>query len=145
MTAEGTPVTEDLLRLSPKGETDRFGSLLVTSIAAPIERDGSFHFNAVMPDTYTLSMDEERGAEPIGLTADGKGLRMRVVRSPYAAVSETVTVGGDPIRRRWCCGCRRRSRVGDDPESVILDFESWISWKSKTRGLSAPRCALRSR
>ena len=94
---EGKPIMGGNLRLAPKGETDRFGGLLLDAIATPIERDGTFHFHSVLPDTYTLSLEEGDGAEMVGLTADGKGLRMRVVKSPYAPVSETVTVGGsDP-------------------------------------------------
>ena len=95
---DGRPVQEGRLRLAPAGETDRFSGLLLNSIATPIERDGSFHFQSVLPDTYTLSVEEEPRVEMVGLTADGKGLRMRVVPSPYAPVSETVTVGGaEPV------------------------------------------------
>ena len=94
---DGRPVAEGRLRLAPKGETDRYSGLLLNSIATPIERDGSFHFQSVLPDTYTLTMEQEAGAEMVGMTADGKGVRMRVVRSRYLPVSEMVTVGGsDP-------------------------------------------------
>lgn len=94
---DGTPPVEGRLRLAPKGETDRYDGPLLNSIVTPIERDGSFHFESVMPDTYTLSLEEERDAAMVGLTTDGKGVKMRIVPARYAPASETVTVGGsDP-------------------------------------------------
>ncbi len=94
---DGRPIERGLVRLAPTGETDRFNGPLINSIATPIEVDGRFHLQSVLPDTYTLSLEEGPSYQMIGLTADGKGLRMRVVPCPYAPTSETVTVGGsDP-------------------------------------------------
>ena len=94
---DGKPLERGLLRLSPKGETDRYNGPLISSIGTPIERDGSFHFTSVLPDTYTLEVEGGDSAKMVGLTEDGKGMRMRVVKGAFAPMSETVTVGGsDP-------------------------------------------------
>ena len=97
LTPEGKPLERGQVRLVPKGETDEFYGIPLAGRGVPLQTDGVFSVEDVLPDTYVVRFDDQPRIEVAGLTADGKGLRMHRSDPAYAPLSVEVTVGGtDP-------------------------------------------------
>jgi hypothetical protein len=79
-----------IVRLYPSGEP----SLSRTS---PLQANGSFSFDDVANDEYTIAVEFQGETEMVGLTEDKTGLRMRMKKAPYKNVSQNIRVAGqDP-------------------------------------------------
>jgi hypothetical protein len=67
------------------------------SRAISLQPDGSFSFDDVRDEEYTIGVEFHGEAEVLGLAKDGTGVRMRMKKAPYANVSLTIRVDGhDP-------------------------------------------------
>jgi proline racemase len=90
VTNTGTIVNSGIVRLGPSGEPG-------PSRANSLQADGSFSFDDVADEDYTIAVEFHGEAEMLGLTEDKMGVRMRMKKAPYADVSQTVRVNGqDP-------------------------------------------------
>jgi len=79
-----------IVRLYPSGEPS-------LSRAIPLQPDGSFSFDDVRDEEYTIGVEFQGEAEVLGLTEDRTGVRMRMKKAPYANVSLPIRVDGqDP-------------------------------------------------
>jgi hypothetical protein len=88
-----------IVRLYPSGEPG-------LSRSTPLQTDGSFSFDDVSDEEYTIAVEFERETEFLGLTADKQGVRMKMKKAPYANVSQNIRV------------------AGQDPPAVVLRAES---------------------
>ena len=88
-----------IVRLYPSGEPS-------LSRSTPLQADGSFSFDDVSDEEYTIAVDFHGESEMLGLTADKKGLRMKMKKAPYENVSQNIRV------------------AGQDPPAVVLRTES---------------------
>jgi len=86
----GAVVDSAVVRLYPSGESG-------LSRTTPLQADGSFSFDDVADEEYTISVEFHGEAEMLGLTEDKTGVRMRMKKAPYANVSLAIRVDGkDP-------------------------------------------------
>jgi len=86
----GTIVDSAIVRLYPSGESD-------LSRATPLQADGSFSFDDVPDEQYTIDVEFHDDVEILGLTEDKTGVRMRMKKTPYENVSLAIRVDGhDP-------------------------------------------------
>jgi hypothetical protein len=83
----GEIIDEGIVRLYPTGEPG-------ISHATPIRTDGTFSFEKIPDEEYTVSVELHGKTEFLGLTADKTGLRMRISKPPYLPVSENIRVAG---------------------------------------------------
>jgi hypothetical protein len=88
VTDTGATVDAGIVRLAPAGE-----STLLR--ATPLQADGSFSFDDVVDEEYTVAVEFHGETEILGLTEDKAGIRMRMKKAPYKSVSQNVRVNGE--------------------------------------------------
>lgn len=92
----GTPVTVGLVRLYPTGESALPQPSPMRS--SPLGINGEFSFDDLPNDDYTIKYKSYPEYEPIGVTADHSGVRIRVHKAPYAPATEQVRISGQDSR-----------------------------------------------
>jgi len=87
LTSSGQTVNDGIVRLYPTGERG-------LSRATALRADGTFSFDLVPDEDYTVSFESQVQADLVGPTADKTGLIMRLRKPPYLPVQQDVHVAG---------------------------------------------------
>ena len=78
---DGSPLTKGLVRLKPVDDPSS-GRIPISATAAHIADDGSFRFDALLPERYEVWVELEPEVSFAGMTDDHQGYRMRATPPP---------------------------------------------------------------